>query len=681
MTPEEQAAEDERARHAADAQMRALAGLGERTASALAPVTGAEPEPPTRRVELPPDPELDAYTATGEIDAPEEAPTRDHLGRPDSSSGSVFGPDYDTPESILAAGGDPNAEIYGTATDSDPTFPGYGPRERAEAAGDRDAEVYGEATDSDPMLPGSYRSAARALAQPYADEPEAVDNPTEEEAEAAGAQETASPEMRALGVEKARGELPRLDAGLPTEEEIGRAHTADDWRRPFHALGAGLLAAAGRAAPAFEESAAPLEAERRAGLRQALEAKAASRATEATQAATSARQQAQDALAERRVAAAEALVPQRLAQAEAQAEATRARTGLTTAQTAHLTSSDEMRGTPEERDQSARMAWRAGIDRLPAGPMRDRLAALYSDEDLSRATAASLAGPLDMLERLSVGVRAGGGGGVGGSSTTGDDSRRPSLEAAARSAGITPEIVAASSTRELADLVHRAGQRAPQAPAEGQRFTVAAPAGAEPLQLSSDVYSDPVSQRSVRDVLEGSRQIAQQIGVIDSLRRQYSPLELATPGTAGNAAATLAQSRLATAQSRISNAGTINAGEREIYIGDAPPAFNFLDFLTGTTNNYDAMVNTWRQILEGNIDAIAEGGGVEPSQMARWRSYYTHGLPRPGGTGGRGGSRPAPRSTPTPAAPAASHDGMRRVRVTRPDGSVVTGWAPIPEGE
>lgn len=53
---------------------------------------------------------------------------------------------------------DPDAEVHGEASDSDPELPG---RKRPGGA-DPDAEIYGEADDDDPELPGVTRMELKA---------------------------------------------------------------------------------------------------------------------------------------------------------------------------------------------------------------------------------------------------------------------------------------------------------------------------------------------------------------------------------------------------------------------------------------------------------------------------------------------------------------------------------------
>lgn len=136
---------------------------------------------------------------------------------------------------------------YSYATDEDPTYPGSLMEEGAPGA----QGPGGWADDEDPELPGAMALDAMepggsALASPR--------RPTPAEAPAA----RKVPD----GYDPSR----RMDAGLPTEGEIGGATFLDALRWPLHALGSGFLAAAGRSPSRFQSIAGPMRESRNEGL-------------------------------------------------------------------------------------------------------------------------------------------------------------------------------------------------------------------------------------------------------------------------------------------------------------------------------------------------------------------------------------------------------------------------------
>jgi len=431
---------DEQARAAAEAQMRALDDVGAQTRDALSPVTSPDAQP-RRTVELP---EM-RIEAPATPDEPQELPNRDHLGHIDPTSGSVFGPDWPEGDAIAPEDRIPPATPEAPAPPSPAAQPSAASA-LASPVGDRNSEVFGMATDADPVLPGIMHS----------DEPEAVDNPQEEAAE--------SPALRALGDEQAP-EPARLDAGLPTEEQIGAAHTSDDWRHVLHALGAGLAAAGGVHVAPFESRAEPLEAERRAGLRAALGAKAASRAQEAMREATTTRQRIQDALAERRVAAAErtadAMTPARVAALEATTERTRAQTDAERLSTQFSAATREERQSPE-----------SGLSRGYQAAVRQRAALIGTEPpaDLDQQSAEQLEPQMRAMMQ-GVGVRRGAGGGGGGGA--GGDAAADRMAQLFVDHGISPDVDTARA--EIEALDQRRGGAAGVLAGRLSEETIAAP--------------------------------------------------------------------------------------------------------------------------------------------------------------------------------------------------------------
>lgn len=717
-TREEQERIDEEARRAADeTETQALDGLAGRTRDAVSPVAGPTP----RRVELDITPEESrGITDSAFGDMSLDDPEPDYHATPAtppvdtnalSEAGSFRDPSDDNQPTTSAA------VDYGAAgmRQMQHAIDGGGARDLAQpwgAAGNE--ETFGMATDDDPVVPGRS-SAARDLAR---DDMEPLGDVARSGARAgqmfapSGAAENWDERFRRLGVggdfaaqvpdadgdlpgsesdgdaddlasqmpdaspdtddtdaidmlsgkpprdaarDAAAGALPRLDDGLPSEADIADAR--DTPVEGFlHSLQNGLLGAIGRPRRDFDARGDALEQQRRTGIERRQTAKGEARAGEAT----AARQGVLDTRAERQLAQTD----RRMDQTDAMNASLMSQRA---AQTQHIMTADEIsrgdrtRNEDSASDESAaaRHAYQLAVDRLPPH-LRDALGADTPD-GFDQMSAARLERPLRVLERISVGARGTGNAGGGGSS-------RASLsQVLQREAHMTPEEaeqaidgLGTRGARSLASSAAGAHARDASAP-DSESFVVAAPAGQPEMRLSSAVYSDPVSQRAARASLDGNRQIARAIGNIDAIRQRYGA-EVAVPGTAGYGAMSQAQSRLATAQSAISNAGTINAGEREIYIQDGPPGFSIADFITGDDRTYRASLDAWRQTLEGNVRAIAGDGGVPQTDMDRWVQYYTGGLP--------GGHAPPARRTASGTTPTAGAEASTAGALwTFPDGS------------
>jgi len=481
---------------------------------------------------------------------------------------------------------------------------------------------------------------------------------------------------------RAAGPLPRLDAGLPSEDEISGARDADPFRRILHALGSGLMVAGHRQAPEFDDRVSRLEQERRAGLRSALASKSNLRQSEAATARTEARQRIEDERADRNYGL-------QVRQADTNEAASRALTASREAASARQASADELARSTREARNSATSSVSRGAQQavrttlaMMRPEMRARTEASFA-RPIESMTAEELAPIIARFDRL--GFRDTGGGGTGGGSGTSATEARSlvigDLVAGGMSQAEAERRASVMTPRELHAAVvartSRMGEGGVGAGAGGgPTFAVAAPRGQEPLTLSTDVYSDAPSQRAVRGVLDGTRNVVSALNHLNTVYHQYPPSQFFVPGSPAATAMSQAQSRLATAQSGISNAGTINAGEREIYIQDSPPAVNWYDAITGGTDTYEAALDAWRDTLRQNVMDIAEGGGASPEQMEHFERYYLRGFPTgPGGSGGSAGSSsPIPQSGTrgsAPAAPAAP----ARVRIRNTE-TGATGSAP-----
>lgn len=325
--------EDRRARAEALARMAAIESLGAQTHDALSPVTGDEllaaPHGP-RRIELPPDPTLDRIVAGSDSDPIPESPI------PDTGTEDVIAP----------------ATALGTRDER------HGMPVRPQGGLESEQERWERLGTG-----GGFRVAPAGVSD---DAPDAIASGAPVTPVATASDPASGKPERDAARDAAAGPLPRLDAGLPTDEEIGRAHTSDDWRRPLYALASGLMALGGHSAPAFERHADALETERRAGIRAALERKGVLRGQDRTAEAAQQRQDQQDELAqqrlaleERRTAATEAQIPSRVAATEALASQRTASAEDTRADVLYRTATREQRQDP---DSAASVGERAALE-------------------------------------------------------------------------------------------------------------------------------------------------------------------------------------------------------------------------------------------------------------------------------------------------------------------------------
>jgi len=339
MTPEEQAAEDERAREAA---LRSLATIE----PAAAEARGARfVESPGFRIE--------AGGGMSELDAPESAdaaaaaevvPDTDAL----SEAGAYREPNDDPPpatseaadygaagmrqmqHAIDGGGADDlgapreiqplrrdDAEPLGSVARSGPNEGRmFAPSGAIETPEQRFARL-GVGGDFSQAPPSDASGIVRARLAP-SPAPAAPPPPP-------AAQPQAAVTKPAGGGVTGNEPSPALDAGLPTEADISGRRATEPIGRLVHGLASGLAMVAGHGPlSSYESRADQMEQERRQGIREALQRKGVMRGQEQQQAATSARQAVQDQLAERRVAALEESTPARVEQMRAQTEATRA---------------------------------------------------------------------------------------------------------------------------------------------------------------------------------------------------------------------------------------------------------------------------------------------------------------------------------------------------------------------
>jgi hypothetical protein len=460
----------------------------------------------------------------------------------------------------------------------------------------------------------------------------------------------------------------RLDAGLPSEGDVSREQALDPLHHIFHALGAGLTAASGGTPSAYVNRGDVLRRERAQGLAERLGLKAEDRsnAAAAEQEAAQAAHAADVAerglgLRERQTSAAE-----RTAESTAaQRAASMAHTQLLDQQTAEQRAAMERVDSSES--QSARRAWEAGVERLPAG-MRDRMESVISPEELATMNATQLEGPLRMLERISVGARGSGGGG-------GSADRRPSLEAAARGLEMSPEGIAAMSTSELAAAVRTAEQQASQqrraqsarAGDEEGRMVVYGDAEGAPVTADPRTFGSPAALNNYQEGLATAGDTSTSLAELDRVYRAAvgsgSALERAQAWARFQVSGEIEQpiGMLMGAVTEMARTGVINPGAEAARIrGMLPDPSNFGQM---SYDQFQSRMRQFRSALSAQITQRAHMHGIAQPDIDRMLRTIVG-----GGFGGSSRPRSEARSAPQagPSTPSAPTGDM--VRMQLPDG-------------
>lgn len=626
MDEEEQQRRDDEARAAAlDAMARADETIADEMPEALSPVTGT----PARR--------------TVTLDEPMRVEASPDVARADASgrieASELNTDDYTDPETGTAS---PIHPMEGE--DYSGPLAGSGPRIEAQGAGERAPTP----VTSDVSPPAGLASVLDVAGKPERDASRDV------------------------------GDLPRLDDGLPTEDEIGRAHTLDDWRRPLFALGAALSAYGGHAPQPFERRADALEQQRRQGLRQALASKGAERRQERDAEQSARRQALQDSLAERRVAAAEAMVPGRVAQMQAQTERTQMSTEQLRAEVAYNAATREQREDPGSSvSDGMRRAVAARLAEM--GPAGQRASQEIGDLDGLNANQLH-----DILPTLmqGVGIRtssAGGGGSGLGSSRSSDriaEAVRLGMfedEATARrhlaavgSENFDRELVSRLNETTMTEAQERTqAQREPLT--EGQQGEEVFPG------IHAGVRLGAGEGRAIRHDLGQVAARMTTLGRIRALGEAAGWSGAISPEVAARVRPMLMQLRSMAAA--IQGTGVINPSEVEVINAALPDPTNLEGLTFGTLQ---ASADSWQDLLEDTVRGNLGDTGIGVQEGAdavigRLRAAMRHG--RSGG----GGTRPRDEEpSATPAAPASGD----RIRVRAPDGRTGTWPAsrPLPDG-
>lgn len=597
----------------------------------------------------------------GIYDSPEAATAaaegihQDEAGYPaddDESAEAAMGIDDD--ESLEEG---PNAETYGMASDEDPELPAAAGA--AMPSVNDESGFWGMATDDDPELPGRVNTDAADV--------EAAMGIDDETAEMGG-MELASPAApRATAKTPDAGDpAMRLDAGLPSEAEIGGATALDALRFPLHAIGAGFSAAAGRSSSPFRSIAGPMREARSEGIEGRLGAKAETAASD-REAAVEDRRSAEERASAERLASIRReptdLERQREANRAAEAERSaglRSR-GLDLTERELAGSESEAAMTASERaaqtdptspaSEAARRRLRVQLNALASSPRTAPIAeALGADLDSMSAA------DIERLERSPL-LRplTGRGGGVAG----GGGGTRDALAAQWVAAGFAPDEETAAA--EIAAIGPR-NARTRLAPALGSTGAEGATELIPGVHATvGDMTAPQITAwrsgwRSVRSRMDALREIegianSEGMGaVIDpSVAARLEPYMMTLRGMAADAQGT----------------GVINPSEMPAINAALPDATSLSGMSLG---RFRGALREWRNLVETGIRHSLEDYGVSDEET---RSAM-------------GALRSGERTRRAPDRRGASSSGPT-VRVRDADGRVSSvpaeAWAELPEEE
>ena len=529
-----------------------------------------------------------------------------------------------------------DAEVYGMATDDDP--------EIAAAEGavmpsvDDESGFWGMATDEDPELPGSVSPDASSIPGYPADDDEDVEAAMgiddDESAEEPGGMELAAPSK----TPDAGDPSMRLDAGLPTDAEIGGATALDALRFPLHALGAGFSAAAGRSSSPFRSIAGPMREARSEGIEGRLEAKgensmATRRAAEESAAAerlATIRREPTDLDREREA--------NRAAEASRSAEL-RARglditeRGLTdraAAGEAERSAESAMRDPASGESERARARLSAELDAMASSPRLRAVADAVrgsldtmSAEDVQRLESSQLLRPF-----LGRGVGGGGSGGGGGS--------RDALVQQYMSAGMSEEdararVAALGATGARAELRTMA--------TEERRGTEDASGGEEILPgVRAGIDLGTGEGRALRTRANTYRDGYRALGEVEALLNRYGAETIINPEI--QAELQPAMVTLLAMVAQIQNTGVINPTERPLIEATLPDPSSLTGMSLGRVSG---ALRGWRRRLDGAASSLMETAGVDEEGLNAGLAWLHSGLRAPGSRRGASSSGPTVR--------------------------------------
>ena len=555
----------------------------------------------------------------------------------------------------------PDAEVYGYATDEDPTYPAAGyplddneaveasmgidDDELAEAAepfdmvitpeqaeadvaafsGPFDMEIAPEDAEWDAMM---AEADGAALGDPYGlDEAMDAPSPVEDHVEllgAPGGSELASPYAPPAKVPTRPGEDPMaLDAGLPTEDDIRGARVGDAVRRPFAVLGNAILAAYGRAPHSLPSSGARLEDERREGIRNRTAAKGATAAA--------------DRRAGMEAAAAERLAQIRNTPSELEVAAEARRTADAERRAAIDTRRldiDERRveGTEAERareaaDRDARVNPASDLSRAAQARLRMELDAMSTSPRL-RVVADAFREGLDGMsvadvERIESSSllrpflnRDGGSGSGGGAVGAAGMSRADRAEVLIRAAverGMEEDVARATLASLGAEAFSRSilgdAMMTHRADATARRRADATAAANEvipgvPARAGIDLGAPEA--RGIRQRVERYRDGWIALNEIDRIAREHGAAAVVTPEIRAEIEPYMLS--LISLGAAVQNSGTLNAGERPIIEATLPdPSSLEGTTLGGFTGSLRGWRNRLRQATGAAISVVAPG--------------------------------------------------------------------------
>lgn len=424
---------------------------------------------------------------------------------------------------------------------------------------------------------------------------------------------------------EAPGPRPSLDDGLPSEEQIGSARSGDVLRRILHALGNGLMVAGGRSATEFQSDAEPLEQERRAGLRAALERKGQARAQEGQAAATSARQAIQDRLAQRQAEQRDRALEIQQQQADTSARSADTLASQREASTAHVSLQDEMtRATREERQDP-----QSGVSRGMRDAIRTRLGLLPDAEvarigedfpDLARIdemTAEELE-PVLRAMTTGVGIRT-----RGAASGSGGGGREALVAEMVRRGILSSEEEARQHVEAVGTRGARSELQAAMSPTA--RARTGAGEGVEILPGVRATLADSVEARAIRTAFTQARTQYASLGAVDEIAQRFGASGPISPEAAGELGGPL--SRLRAMVASLQNTGVINPSEAptiEAMLPD-PRSVSQMTFQT-----LQGRLRSFRRELDSQVTSALATRGVD-DEGVRTALQQLHGGAASGG--------------------------------------------------
>jgi hypothetical protein len=677
--------DDDAGRYLADYDLSALDALddpGIATAPAEAPFVPltddamATMEAPINEIDMS---AMEPMTITG------SSSTEPMQGDDDADAGSIFATEFATDEDpVLPGRARPEGAVGGQgpggwADDDDATLAGADARL---ALNGPDAEIYGMATDADPTLPArpgavmpSYDDESGFWGAAGEDEPELPGSGPDPEAMMLDALEDDDPGGMALAAptmgggefgEDMVGKVPTepgsdqraLDAGLPTEGDIAGEEGWDVVRQITGRLGNAFRAVAGRPTRAINTVAPGMEEERREGIEGRLNAKGA---TELADRRAGAAAESAERLATIRREPTELEVTR-----EARLAADAARDDELTGRRLDLTErglDDRAASTEAERASEAAM-------RDPASPesarARERLAAemeglparlreaITGGHDMSTMSASDVQAmerSIPSFARSMLGRGGGTGGGGGGAAPTADALVEQAVATGRMTEPEARAMIAAVGPRRFASAVLTDTLARGRADVAAERRGVTD----EGTILADGIHATiPVTAAAAQRWHDGWDEVRGRMDALSSINRiatEAGPVGRITPEIANALEPHMMTLRGMAAAAQ--GSGIINPSEMPAINAALPDATSLAGMTMG---GYQAAMREWRNLMTTAIRRRMESYGVSEGEITGALGALASG----GRVPSSAGRRPA-------AAPAASGE---TVRVRLPDGRV-----------